>query len=182
MATISGLTIEDFEKLPDALAVNHELVDGELVDVSGNIAIHNYLRDLLVRLLGPWAEDHRLGLVLSEQEYAFGENAHGPDLSFVREDRRSLFVRSRRVQPFVPDLAIEIASQNDRFIKLLEKLCRYLAFGSEEAWLFSIETRHLFVFRKGGVIVLGENDMLTTPLLPGFSIRVGELFDRAIQI
>lgn len=35
MASVTGLTIEDFEKLPDALALNHELVDGELVDVLG---------------------------------------------------------------------------------------------------------------------------------------------------
>jgi hypothetical protein len=39
MAIISGLTIDDFEKLPDALALNHELVDGELVDVSRNTGI-----------------------------------------------------------------------------------------------------------------------------------------------
>jgi hypothetical protein len=36
MATATGLTIDDFERLPEALAHNHELVDGELVDVSGN--------------------------------------------------------------------------------------------------------------------------------------------------
>ena len=37
MASVTGITIDDFEKLPDALALNHELVDGELVEVSGNI-------------------------------------------------------------------------------------------------------------------------------------------------
>jgi hypothetical protein len=36
MANLVGLTIEDFERLPHVLARNHELVDGELVDVSGN--------------------------------------------------------------------------------------------------------------------------------------------------
>jgi hypothetical protein len=45
MPTITGLTIEEFEQLPDALAHNHELVDGELVDVSGNTGGHNSLRD-----------------------------------------------------------------------------------------------------------------------------------------
>jgi hypothetical protein len=44
MPLASPLTIEDFERLPDALALNHELVDGELVDVSGNTPIHNRLR------------------------------------------------------------------------------------------------------------------------------------------
>jgi hypothetical protein len=36
MAIATGITIEEFEQLPAALAHNHELVDGELVDVSGN--------------------------------------------------------------------------------------------------------------------------------------------------
>jgi hypothetical protein len=35
MAVETSLTIEDFETLPGALAHNHELVDGELIDVSG---------------------------------------------------------------------------------------------------------------------------------------------------
>ena len=51
MAIASGITIEEFERLPDALAHNHELVDGELVDVSGNTLYHNFLRDRLVVLV-----------------------------------------------------------------------------------------------------------------------------------
>ena len=51
MAVATGLTIEDFEKLPDDLAHYHELVDGELIDVSGNTGEHNELRDLLAERL-----------------------------------------------------------------------------------------------------------------------------------
>ncbi|MDQ2899326.1 MAG: Uma2 family endonuclease [Acidobacteriota bacterium] len=63
MATAIGLTIEDFEKLPDALAYNHELVDGELIDVSGNVLEHNCLRELLVVLLLPFVEQRKLGKI-----------------------------------------------------------------------------------------------------------------------
>ena len=80
-ATI-GFTIEEFEQLPDVLAHNHELVDGELVDVSGNTGGHILLRDAFVELLRPHVRQHRLGLVLSEQEFDFEGNAHGPDVSF----------------------------------------------------------------------------------------------------
>jgi hypothetical protein len=52
MQLVSPLTIDDFERLPDELAYYHELVDGELVDVSGNIlGNHNRLRDLLIMML-----------------------------------------------------------------------------------------------------------------------------------
>ena len=89
MAIAAGLTIEDFEKLPDALALNHELVDGALVDVSGNTLKHNALRDTLVALLKPLVLEARLGAIISEQEFDFGGNAHGPDVSFIAQDRRA---------------------------------------------------------------------------------------------
>ena len=40
MAIATGITIEEFERLPAALAHNFELVNGELVDVSGNTGYH----------------------------------------------------------------------------------------------------------------------------------------------
>jgi hypothetical protein len=43
MSLDSGITIAEFESLPDALARNHELVSGELVDVSGNTGYHERL-------------------------------------------------------------------------------------------------------------------------------------------
>jgi hypothetical protein len=45
MAPNAAITIDEFEMLPDALALHHELVDGELVDVSGNTPLHNKIRD-----------------------------------------------------------------------------------------------------------------------------------------
>jgi Uma2 family endonuclease len=125
MATAIGLTIEEFEELPDALAHNHELVNGELVDVSGNTLNHNSLRDAIAELLRPYVRLHKLGRVLAEQEYDFDGNAHGPDVSFFGPDNEKLVDGELRVQRFVPDLAIEIASKRDRFDVLFEKALRY---------------------------------------------------------
>jgi hypothetical protein len=63
VATAIGLTIEEFEQLPDALAHNHELVSGELVDVSRNTLGHIALRDALIVFLVPYAREHKLGWV-----------------------------------------------------------------------------------------------------------------------
>src|ERR1700680_3529508 len=139
MASVTGLTIEDFEKLPAALARNHELVDGELVDVSGNTALHNGLRDLLIVLLLPYVKQNKLGRVISEQEYDFDGNAHGPDVSFVSADKLPLLDQRLRVQRCVPDLAIEIVSQNDTFAGLMKKARRYRTCGTNEVWVFDID-------------------------------------------
>jgi hypothetical protein len=50
MAAGTGLKIDDFERLPDYLARNHELVDGALVDVSGNIGQHETIPGFAIRI------------------------------------------------------------------------------------------------------------------------------------
>src|SRR2546428_10324402 len=82
--TLFRSTIEDYETLPDALARNHELLNGELVAVSGNTGRHNDLRDLMEHLLTAFIEEHAIGgKVLSEQEYDFGnDTTHAPDVSY----------------------------------------------------------------------------------------------------
>jgi Uma2 family endonuclease len=174
---VAGLTIEDFEKLPDALARNHELVDGELVDVSGNTSEHNSLRDLLITLLLDYVKRNKLGRVISEQEYDFGGNAHGPDVSFFGPEKARLCNRKRRVQMFVPDLAIEIVSENDTYIALTKKARRYRKCGTKEVWIFDIDGREAYVFSDRQRTRLDENQKFQSELIPGFSIRLGDLFD-----
>lgn len=64
-------------------------------------------------MLEQYAHENGRGVVVEEQEYAFGEDAHGPDITLIRPEKLPLLNRKPRVQPFVPDLAIEIASTND---------------------------------------------------------------------
>jgi Uma2 family endonuclease len=177
VAISTGLTIEDFERLPDALANNHELIDGELVDVSGNTGYHNRLRDLLVKLLSPVVEP-ALGMIISEQEFDFDGNAHGPDVSFIAASKLHLFDRKRRVQLFVPDLAIEIVSENDKFKALMQKAARYRKCGTKEVWVFSPDTREAFIFSENRKIILGDQDLFESKMIPGFSIRLANLFDQ----
>jgi Uma2 family endonuclease len=176
MATITGLTIEDFEQLPDALARNHELVDGELIDVSGNTGGHNRLRDALVELSRPFVRQRKLGLIVSEQEFQFGDNAHGPDVSFLGPAAAQQFDDRLRVQLFVPDVAIEIASKNDRFESLFAKAYRYRECGTKEVFIFSIATRQVFVCSQHPVTVLCEDQDFRPGQIPGFSIKISDLF------
>ncbi len=179
MALSGGLTIEDFEKLPDLLALNHELVDGELVDVSGNTAGHNLLRDLLVCLLKPAVEITSRGMIISEQDFDFGGNAHGPDVSFFGADKVRLLNRRLRVQRFVPDLAIEIVSGNDNFRFLTKKAQRYRKCGTKEVWIFDTENRLAFHYSQSRRVILEENETFAPETIPGFSIRIGDLLDQA---
>jgi Uma2 family endonuclease len=178
MALGSGITIEEFEHLPDALAHNHELVNGELVDVSGNTAGHNLLRDLLLVRLSLAIEGKARGRIISEQDFDFGGNAHGPDVALIGPAKLHLIDRKRRVQLFVPDLAIEIVSENDKFKSLMEKADRYRKCGTKEVWVLSPENRKAFVQSEERQVILGDHHMFESKLIPEFAIGLGELFDR----
>lgn len=177
MAIITGITIEEFERLPYALAHNRELVNGELVDVSGNTPAHNRLRDYLVRLIVPPVEDRGLGIIISEQEFQFGDNAHGPDVAMIGADKLPLLDRKRRVQLFVPDLAIEIVSQRDTFTSLVEKAERYRKCGVKEVWILDQDNRKAFVLSGERQAILNEDDAFESKLIPGFSVLLKALFD-----
>jgi Uma2 family endonuclease len=178
MQLVSPLTIDDFERLPHELAYYHELVNGELVDVSGNTPDHNYLRDLLIAMLLPFVKEHKLGRIVGEQEYDFDGNAHGPDVTYFGPEKVKLCNGKLRVQRFVPDLAIEIVSQNDTFENLIGKARRYRKCGTREVWIFSIESREAYFYSERGRAILDEDGMFQSSLIPGFSIRIGDLFDQ----
>jgi Uma2 family endonuclease len=176
VATKTGLTIEDFERLPLEAAENRELVDGELVDVSGNIRLHIKLRDRVLFLLLSWLNSGHIGDAAAEQEYDFLGNAHAPDVSFEGPEKMGLIDNFKRVQRYVPDIAIEIVSPNDTFSSLVRKKERYRRAGTLEVWLISPDTYEVYIYSALGDRILHSGDTLTSPLLPGFSLVLEDLF------
>ena len=175
--TTTRLTIEDFEQLPAEMAEGHELVDGELIDVSGNTPNHNSLRDLLIALLLLFVRERHLGTVIGEQEYDFNGNAHGPDVSFFGLEKQPLLQPDKRVQSFVPDLAIEVVSANDTFNSLILKKERYRRCGTREVWILVGVSREILIWSEHGNRILRQDAELSTPLIPGFQILVKTLFE-----
>jgi len=176
MAATTGLTIEEFERLPADAVKYRELVDGELIDVSGNTPRHNLLRDFLLTLLRNWIAQGHPGIAIAEQEYDFFGNAHGPDITYLSQEKEMLLDLDKRVQRFVPDLAVEIASNNDTHTELLRKKNRYRRAGTAEVWLIDPEAREISIYSDRGNTILSSGDTLTSPLLPDFSIALDDLF------
>ena len=175
MASTTSLTIDDFERLPADAVRHRELVDGELVDVSGNTPFHNFLRDRLMWRLMVWAEQSAAGQVIAEQEYDFLGNAHGPDVTFFGREKLPLLHLQKRVQRFVPDLAVEIASANDTYNSLIQKKDRYRKAGTSEVWLIS-ENCEIAIYSTHGDRILHSGDALSSEMLPGFTIALDDLF------
>ena len=123
-----------------------------------------------------YVREHKLGCIVAEQEYDFDGNAHGPDVSFFGPEKARLVEPKRRVQPFVPDLAIEVVSQSDRFESLLAKALRYRRCGTKEVFIFSIATPAGFCVLQRSTAYWVRAQEFRPEQIPGFSIRISELF------
>lgn len=177
------VTAEELWAMPETPGVRYELVRGELVAVPGAGFLHALIAKLLVRRLDVVATEGDLGLVVGDGA-TFVLQRHPdllriPDVAFVSWAR----LPDRRIPEgfayFAPDLAVEIVSPNDRANDIRDKVHEYLEAGTRLVWV-------LWPRRKGVTVYepdrdpreLGPDDLLDGgELLPGFSIRVAELFD-----
>jgi len=106
------------------------------------------------------------------------QRAPEPDIVIILDERQEIVGRSRVEAP--PDIAIEILS-TDRSRDLVRKRQIYAEAGVLEYW--PVDPRNDTVtqleLRDGQYVeraVLGADDVLATPLLPGLSIPLADIF------
>ena len=176
------LTYEDFLLFPDD-GQRHELIDGEHYvtpspntkhqRVSGNL--HWHIRSFL--------EGHPSGAVFYAPFDVLFSNFDvvEPDLLYISHQRAAEILAKQHVKGS-PDLVIEIGSPGTR--KRDETIKKRLYEGSDvsEYWVVDPELNAIRIYRKEAgrfarAIELSEpGDALTTPLLPGFTVTVAEIF------
>ncbi len=171
------ITAEEFWRL-SADGRRRELVQGKVVPLSPVGGSHG---DSVVRLLVAVATHVRtrdLGWVSTEVGFVLARDpdlVRGPDVAFVTRARVPAPIPSTFVE-LAPDLVVEVVSPGDTFSEVFEKVREYLAHGVREAWVVDGRSRRLFRQRGSEPMqVLGPDDVLTTDLLPGLSLRVSEV-------
>ncbi len=171
------LTESDLLRMKDT-GRKYELVDGRLQEVPTG-GRHGWLELRLYSRIAPY---------LSPQVFEFGSstgfrmaegNIRSPDLSVMRRER---LPEGKPPVEFIngaPDLAVEIVSPSENLADLHQKLREYFESGAREVWLLFPETQE--VHRYTGLLkveVLRGDDVLSSEsLLPGFQVRVAELFE-----
>jgi Uma2 family endonuclease len=69
-----------------------------------------------------------------------------------------------------------VLSPSESAVDLNRKVLEYLAGGSREVWLLDNTNGELHVRTSAAIRLLRGNDVLESPLLPGFSHPVSDLF------
>ncbi len=179
--TTTRFTTRDIDAFPDNQFYRYEIMDGELYVTKAPSWEHQIVSGNIIKVLGTWDEDARLGEVGPAPGLVFAEDeAVIPDVVGVRRDRRAGIVDGAGHFTGPPDLVVEILSpgvsnrRRDREIKL----DFYNRWGVPEYWIVDWEARLLEIYRGGLNLaaILHEGDLLTSPLLPGFSCPVTSLF------
>jgi Uma2 family endonuclease len=183
MSVKQMMTIEDLREMPEKPGVRYELADGELIEVSTASVFHMLVTILTFDLLRDFAREQGLGSVYPDGiGYVLSSDPprmRVPDVSFVSRDRIPTTGIPDGFWPEAPDLAVEIVSPNDRAESVHAKVGEYLAAGTRTVWVLWPSTRSATVHHAGGrVQELGPDRNLDGgDVLPGFSVRVGDLFD-----
>lgn len=186
MSVTQLLTAEQLWALPGVPGKRYELVGGELVEVPGAGGLHGLLVKVFLRLLDPFVLAHRLGEVFADGVgyiIARGPDVvRIPDVSFIARERLPAGGIPEGFIPGAPDLAVEIVSPGDRAEEVYGKVREYLDAGARLVWVVWPRHRTVTVYTPDGQVrERREGDELDGgDVLPGFQVRVAELF-AAIQ-
>lgn len=176
------MTPEEFDAVEEwEEGYRYELVRGVLIVTPPAGAGERGPNDELGHLIYDYQRHHLHGAVvddtLPEQEIQL------PD-SRRRADRTIWIGLGRQPTPEkdAPTIAIEFVSESsrDRRRDYEEKRSEYAAAGVQEYWVIDRFRRTMTVFRAGGAtLVIKEDDVYRTPLMPGFELPLRRILKRA---
>lgn len=183
------LTAQDFLRLPgfEDDGLRHELIDGEHVVTPSPAERHQRVSMELTVALANYLKATGTGrvyyapfdVVLSDYDVV------EPDVLVVLKEQLGI-IGTKNVQG-APAIVIEILSPSGRHRDEVVKRELYARAGVGEYWIVDPEAGAIAVWRRSGADVLESagaldavaSDVLTTSLLPGFSLALGSVFSES---
>jgi Uma2 family endonuclease len=157
-----------------------ELVEGVLVEKPMGLE-ESLLAGWLIVLLSPFVHSRNLGIVTGEQGTMriLPHLVRIPDVAFISWDRMPGRTRPAGAVPaLVPDLAVEVLSENNTPGEMAVKRGEYFTAGVTVVWEIDPRKRTVTVYTAPAqALTLTASDTLdAAPVLPGFTLPLVELF------
>jgi Uma2 family endonuclease len=176
-ADVAPHRISADEFLAGDFPTGSELVEG-VVHVMDPAFNHQEACARLLTALREWAMDRAVGRAGFGGNWVLSDrNVYKPDVWWTSHPPSG----TRHAGP--PELAVEVRSPSTWALDVGRKLWRYEAAGTRELWLVDLPVSTVLVFRRegddagfGDGVDVGPGDTLTSPLLPGFTLPIDELF------
>jgi Uma2 family endonuclease len=176
-------TTADLELFPDD-GKRYEIIDGELIATRAPHWKHQNVAVKIGTALENWSVQSGLGEPAINPGLVFSEvDSVIPDVVWASYQRLETMLDEAGHLIAAPELVVEVLSsgeKNERRDKKA-KLKIYSTYGVLEYWIADREQRKVEVYRReGGVLKLALSlyaaDELTSPVLPGFTVAVSQLF------
>jgi Uma2 family endonuclease len=117
----------------------------------------------------------RIGVEIRNRIPSDRYNSRIPDISFFLDTTRPAVTEG--AVPQMPDLAVEVKSPDDTYVKMRAKAEYYLANGAKMVWLIYPNKRAVEVLTLDDFVYLREDEILTGgDVLPDFRVLVADLF------
>lgn len=172
-------TYEDYQKTPDDK--RYELIDGELLMTPSPVPRHQRISGKLEFKLREFITKNKIGEIFYApcDVYLDNENVVQPDILFISKDRLDI-IGEKNIQG-VPNLVIEIISENSVYRDIVQKKRLYARFNVKEYWIVIPEEEEIEVY------ILEDNtyqlycaykkvEELVSPSLKGLKIELKEIF------
>jgi len=180
------MTVDELHAIPDD-GWAYELVQGVLVRMPMSGLRATTIGYRLGSRLGVYVEDNSLGVVTGEQGGYRLDPAHprdtevAPDVGFIRADRLPPLDSPEydKAPALAPDLAIEVASENQYAPGMAAKAQTYLFFGTRLVWVIWPRYKRVDVWHSNddAPTSLGIEDTLDgEDVVPGFTYSIADLF------
>lgn len=176
------MTFEEAARLdPDEQA--GEIDHGRWVPVTKNTWSHGELVTNIASLLWTYARTSGKWRVSSGDPGARLKRnpdvLRGPDVAVIDAARRPTGKGAEGWLSGAPDLAVEVAGDDQSATELARKALEYLGAGGKLVWVVDGSVEQVMVFTPPNHLrVLGRDDVLDGgEALPGFECRVSELFE-----
>jgi Uma2 family endonuclease len=176
------MTAEEFAKRPDP-GYPEELVRGKVVARSVPDRRHGFVCCRSVLILGNFVEARDLGRVLCNSSGVITErgpdSVRGADVAYYSYSRLAKGKLPSGIGPEVPELIVEVCSQNDRWLEILDKVAEYLSAGVLVVIVLDPEPQfaHIFTADSPPRTLKTDEELVVPGILEEFRVRVGEFFE-----
>jgi Uma2 family endonuclease len=178
-----AFTVEDISRMIEAGVIHEdekfELIEGEIVMMAAKGIAHERIKSALtVAISRALPDDLTIGVEATLQ--LTNTVMLEPDLAVFPKELFKKSTRFAQLDPGEADLIVEVAASSLAYDKGL-KARLYARHGVKEFWVIDANTRSTWVHagpsgdRWSSITERNPLDSLTTPTLPGFSIRLGEI-------
>jgi Uma2 family endonuclease len=165
----------------------YEVVNGQRLELPPVGAYSSWIATRLLVALHHYTVDAKIGTAVGETLFILDEVLdlrRRPDVALVLAERWPI----DREPPvgdwsIVPDVAIEVAGRRDLLEEAYIKMQEYFRYGVRQVWLVLPATQQIAVHTPTEGRIWSANEELDGgQLLPGFRLRVGDLFRAGASI